>query len=56
MDAFGITTEQATCLVDGLGMSFIASFTGGGAVTEADSARFLEQLDLCGVDVEAITG
>ncbi len=56
IDAFGITAEQATCLVDGLGMSFIASFTGGGAVTEADSARFLEQLDLCGVDVEAITG
>ncbi len=56
MDTFGITAEQATCLVDGLGMSFIASFTGGGAVTEADSVRFLEQLDLCGVDVEAITG
>lgn len=56
VDAFGITGEQATCLVDGLGMSFIASFTGGGVVTEADSARFLEQLELCGVDVEAITG
>lgn len=56
VEAFGIPTEQATCLVDGLGMSFIASFTGGGEVTDADSARFLEQLDVCGVDVEAITG
>ncbi len=55
VDAFGITTEQATCLVDGLGMSFISSFTGGGEVADADSARFLEQLGLCGVDVEAIT-
>lgn len=56
VDAFGITGEQATCLVDGLGMSFIASFTGGDEVTEADSARFLEQLGECGVDVESITG
>lgn len=56
VDAFGITGEQATCLVDGLGMSFIASFTAGDEVTEADSARFLEQLDVCGVDVESITG
>lgn len=56
VDAFELTGEQAACLVDGLGMSFIASFTGGGTVTEADSARFLEQLDVCAVDVEAITG
>lgn len=56
VDAFGITNDQATCLVDGLGMSFIASFTAGGVVTEADSATFLAQLDVCGVDVEAITG
>lgn len=56
VDAFGVSDEQATCLVDGLGMSFIASFTGGDAVTDADSARFLEQLELCGVDVETITG
>lgn len=56
VDAFGITTDEATCLVEGLGMSFIASFTGGGAVTDPDSAQFLEQLDLCGVDLEAITG
>lgn len=56
VDAFGITGDQATCLVEGLGMSFIASFIGGTSVTEADSARFLEQLDVCGVDIEAITG
>ena len=55
VDAFGISALQASCLVDGLGMSFISSFTGGGEVTEADSVRFLEQLELCGVDVEAIT-
>lgn len=56
IEEFAITNEQATCLVDGLGMSFIASFTSGGAVTEADSARFLAQLDSCDVDLAAITG
>lgn len=56
VDEFAITNEQATCLVNGLGMSFIASFTSGGAVTDADSARFLTQLESCGVDLAAITG
>ncbi len=55
-DAFGLTGEQSTCIIDGLGMSFIASFTAGGDVTESDSERFLEQLESCGVDVEAIVG
>ena len=56
VDAFGLTGGQAMCLVDGLGMSFITSFTGGDQVTDADTARFLDQLDACGVDLEAITG
>lgn len=53
-DEFGITMEQSTCIVDGLGMSFLASFTGTGVITEQDSARFLEQLEACGVDLEAV--
>ena len=55
-EAFGLTRTESTCIVDGLGMSFIASFTGGEDVTESDSERFLEQLESCGVDVEAIVG
>lgn len=53
-EEFGLTNEQATCIVEGLGMSFLASFTGPGTVTEEDSARFLRQLETCGVDVEAV--
>lgn len=52
-EAFGLTADQSTCLVEGLGMSFIASFTEGGEVTAADSERFVTQLDECGVDIGA---
>jgi hypothetical protein len=53
-DEFGFSNEQATCIVEGLGMSYLASFTGSGAVTDQDSARFLEQLEICGVDPGAL--
>lgn len=55
-DVFGLSMEQSACIVDGLGMSFIASFTGGGGVTEDDSKQFLAQLDACGIDADAIVG
>jgi len=55
-EVFGLSGDESACIVDGLGMSFIASFTTGGDVTEDDSERFLAQLDTCGVEVDTIVG
>ncbi len=55
-EEFGIPLDQSTCIVQGLGMSFIASFTGSGVVSEADSERFLSELEACGVDLDDVVG
>ena len=55
-EEFGIPLDQSTCIVEGLGMSFLASITGTGLVSEADSERFLSELDACGVDLDDVVG
>ena len=54
-EEFDLTSDQATCIVDGLGMSFLASFTTGADITESDSDRFVDQLEVCGVDLATVT-
>lgn len=55
-EEFGISLEQSTCVVDGLGMSFLASVTGTSVVTDADSEQFLAELERCGVSVDDLFG
>jgi len=55
-EEFGLTGNEASCIVSGLDISLITSLAGGDPITAEATDRFVAVLETCGVDMNRLGG
>ena len=55
VEAFDLTGDEASCMLEGFDVSTLAAIAGGDLVTDDDQERFLAALDACGIDIDRLT-